>query len=252
MSTIPEGYEAVDPRTAPRVPLTSSLRPGVALYPGDPPFEFDPAYADTRTRSPEGGGYLLERVTSLGTHTASHLCAPAHVVPGAPTLAELGEEWTLMPLAVVDVRRRIGVEGPGFTLSTEDLRGWELRHGRVPGGGCVLLLTGYAALADEGVGETSPYVTTPAPGFSGAAVGWLLGERGVVAVGSDTLGPDATSDAALGATSSVLSRGGVVLANVGAGLARMRTRGDWVAVNGSRPGFGGFPVGVTGFTLPEE
>ena len=75
---IPSGYLDVDPRTAVRVPLTMSLRDGVPLYPGDPPFSFDPAFQDSRTLQHDDGGYLLERITSLGTHTASHISAPVH------------------------------------------------------------------------------------------------------------------------------------------------------------------------------
>jgi hypothetical protein len=75
---MPEGYEDVDPRTARRVPLTLSLRHGVPIYPGDPPFRFDSAFVDTRTRQHDDGGFLLERITDMGTHTASHISAPVH------------------------------------------------------------------------------------------------------------------------------------------------------------------------------
>jgi hypothetical protein len=32
----------------------------------------------------------------------------------------------------------------------------------------------------------------------------------------------------------------------------MRPHGDWIAVNGNRPTFGGFQMGFTGFTLPGQ
>lgn len=244
---VPRGYAAVDPRTARRVPLTQSLRNGVPLYPGDPDFTWDIA-VDTRTPAHDDGGYLLEHITSLGTHTASHISAPVHFIIGGKTLADLGEQFALMPLAVVDVRARITTDGPDFEVETADLTRWERRFGRIPEGGCVLLLTGYAALAAQGAGSESPYVTTSAPGFSGAAVDWLFRSRGVIAVGSDTLGPDATEDATLRATTTALLHGGITVENVGVGLASMRPHGDWIAVNGNRPAFSGFQVGITGFT----
>jgi kynurenine formamidase len=245
---IPPGYAEVDPRTARRVPLTLSLRPGVPTYPGDPPFEFDPAFQDSRTPQHDDGGYLLERITSLGTHTASHISAPVHFIIGGRRLDQLDEDFTLMPLAVVDVRRRIAHHGPDFRVSTDDLRAWEQRHGRIPARGCVLLLTGYARLFARGNGETSPYVTTPAPGLSGAAVDWLFRTRSILATGADTLGPDATSDATLRATTQTLLHGGITLENVGTELHRMRPHGDWIGVNGNRPAFSGFQMGFTGFT----
>lgn len=248
-STIPHGYHAVDPRTATRVPLTMSLRAGVPLYPGDPEFSWEIA-TDTRTPAHDDGGYLLEHITSLGTHTASHISAPVHFILGGKRLSQLDEDFTLMPLAVVDVRSRIAAHGPGFLVTREDLRAWERRHGRIPARGCVLLLTGYAPLFYRGSGADSPYVTTPAPGFDGAAVDWLFDDRSILATGSDTLGPDATADAALQATTRTLLHGGITLENVGPGLSRMRPHGDWIAVNGNRPAFSGFQMGFTGFTLP--
>ena len=246
---IPVGYAHVDPRTARRVDLTLSLRDGVPLYPGDPAFTWEVA-TDTRTPAHDDGGYLLEHVTSLGTHTASHVSAPVHFILGGQRLDQLGEDFTLMPLAVVDVRRRIASDGPDFLVTREDLQVWERGHGRIPVRGCVLLLTGYARLFSQGSGPDSPYVTTPAPGFDGAAVDWLFDRRSIVATGSDTLGPDATSDVALQATTRTLLHGGVTLENVGPHLFRMRAHGDWIAVNGNRPAFSGFQMGFTGFTLP--
>ena len=246
---IPAGYQHVDPRTAKRVSLTMSLRPGVPLYPGDPEFTWEVA-VDTRTPAHDDGGYLLEHLTGLGTHTASHISAPVHFILGGKRLSQLDEDFTLMPLAVIDIRHQLASNGPNFFVTREDLRIWERRHGRIPSHGCVLLLTGYAALFYEGSGSSSPYVTTPAPGLDGAAVDWLFTARSILATGSDTLGPDATTDVALQATTRTLLHGGITLENVGPQLPRMRAHGDWIAVNGNRPAFSGFQMGFTGFTLP--
>lgn len=246
-SKIPPGYEHVDPRTAERVPLTMSLRDGVPLYPGDPAYSWD-VVVDTRTQQHDDGGYLLEQITSLGTHTASHISAPVHFIIGGRRLSQLDEGFALMPLAVIDVRDRIRAAGPDFFVTSAEVRSWERRQGRIPTGGCVLMLTGYADLFDVGSGEDSPYVTTPAPGFAGETVDWLFAARSIIATGSDTLGPDATMDAALQATTRTLLHGGITLENVGSQLARMRPHGDWIAVNGNRPAFSGFQMGFTGFT----
>lgn len=245
---IPAGYQHVDPRTAERVPLTMSLRDGVPLYPGDPEFAWR-VFTDTRTPAHDDGGYLLEQITSLGTHTASHISAPVHFILGGRRLSQLDEDFTLMPLAVIDVRERIAASGPDFFVTQQDLQGWEQRYGVIPPAGCVLLLTGYAPLFFQGSGAESPYVTTPAPGFAGDAVDWLFAQRSILATGSDTLGPDATMDAALQATTRTLLHGGITLENVGPQLPRMRAHGDWIAVNGNRPAFSGFQMGFTGFTV---
>jgi kynurenine formamidase len=243
-AVIPPGYEEVDPRTARRIPLWQELSPGNPLFPGDPPFAYE--VFTTIPRS----GYQVERITSLGTHTGTHVSAPAHFVDGGPALSQLTENWTLMPLVVIDVRDRVQARGGDFSIETADLKQFEIRFGRVPAGACVLLLTGFSRhyTTAAGTGRSSAYLD-PAPGFSAASVTWLFDARRIAAVGSDTFGPDATSDTAYGATSTTLARGGITVENVGTGLARMRPFGDWVSINGARPRFSGFPVGITGYTL---
>lgn len=242
---VPRGYEAVDPRTARRVPLWQELSPEAPLFPGDP--EFTVRTAATIAAS----GYLVEQITSLGTHTGTHISAPAHFVEGAPALSELDESWTLMPLAVVDVRPQLEAGAGEVLVDVAALQRFERRHGRLPAGGCVLLLTGFATRwgGGAGAGDEGDYFA-PAPGFSGAAVAWLFDSRGVIAIGSDTFGPDATSDEQYTATSTALARGGITVENVGPGLALMRPFGDWISINGARPRFSGFPMGITGFTVP--
>ena len=51
-----------------------------------------------------------------------------------------------------------------------------------------------------------------APGFSGDAVQWLFDRRHISGVGSDTFGPDASSDANFDATFTALSNDGLRLA----------------------------------------
>ena len=242
---IPRGYEEVDPRTARRVPLWQELSGSNPLFPGDPPFTHE-----TFTTIPQSG-YLLERITSLGTHTGTHVSAPAHFVPGAPALSQLDESWTLMPLVVLDVRARIAARGGDFQVDITALRQFEQHHGPIPVDACVLLLTGYSShyTQQTGPGRADDYFD-PAPGFAQAAVAWLFENRRIKALGSDTFGPDATSDTDFTATSTTLHHGGITVENVGPGLTRMRPFGDWISINGGRPRFSGFQVGITGFTRP--
>ena len=192
---IPRGFEDVDPRTARRVPLWQTLAPSNPIFPGDPRFTYE-----IWTTIPESG-YLLEHITSLGTHTGTHISAPAHFVPGAKYLNELDERWTLMPLTVIDVRSRVTNQGGDFFVDLARVKAFEQRHGRYPYNGCVLLLTGFGNKFDQGQAYFDP-----APGFTGEPVAWLFEQRGTFAVGADTFGPDATSDDDFSATSPALLR----------------------------------------------
>lgn len=252
---IPRGYAAVDPRTATRVPLWHELSPRNPIFEGDPEFTYQ-----TFTTIPESG-YLLKQITSLGTHTGTHISAPAHFVEGAAYLNEIGESFTLMPLAVIDVRARIEAGGGDFSLGVNDLRDWERRHSTIPAGGCVLLLTGFAELFAAPPGSRSSGTARAkaahhgpgsyfddAPGFTAEATDWLYRRRSIEAIGSDTFGPNATSDTDFSSTLTALQHGGITVENVGPGLARMHPHGDWVSINGARPRFSGFQMGITGFT----
>jgi kynurenine formamidase len=235
---IPKGYAGVDPRTATRVPLWQELATSNPIFPGDPDFD-----VSIWTTIPESG-YLLEHITSLGTHTGTHISAPAHFVEGAKYLSELSESWTLMPLVVIDVRARVKAHGGDFSLEIADLKAWEKKHGTIPPNGCVLLLSGFSAV----YASNPPAYFDPAPGFTGDATAWLFDNRSIGALGSDTFGPDATSDEDFLATLTTLQKGGITVENVGPGLEAMRPYGDWVSINGGRPQFSGFQMGITGYT----
>src|SRR3954469_14682073 len=135
---LPQGYADVDPRTARRVPLWQTLSPQDPLFPGDPKFTY--RIANT---IPEDG-YLLEQITSLGTHTGTHISAPCHFHVGAPCLVRLPERFfTPRPLVVLDVRAAIRRHGDGdFFVAISDLRRFERAHGGIPPGSYVVLYTG--------------------------------------------------------------------------------------------------------------
>jgi kynurenine formamidase len=252
-------YWRVDPRTARAVRLGQPLTTDAPLFPGDPPFRWR-----VWTTVPKSG-YLLEQITSLGTHTGTHISAPCHFHVGAPCLARLPERFfTPRPLVVLDLRPAISRRGGDFFVGIAGLRRFEHAHGRIPPGAYVVLYTGLSRFYHLGdhrtPGPMNDYFDD-VPGFSGAAVDWLFDERHILGVGSDTFGPDATFDLNFEATTEATGRGGITLENMGPGLARMRPFGDWIELNGPRfatspaerrahrPGWSGAQMGMTGFTV---
>jgi kynurenine formamidase len=252
-------YWQVDPRTARAVRLGQPLTTGAPLFPGDPPFRWR-----VWTTVPKSG-YLLEQITSLGTHTGTHVSAPCHFHVGAPCLTRLPERFfTPRPLVVLDLRTAIRRRGGDFFVGIADLRRFEHAHGRIPPGSYVVLFTGLSRFYHLGnerrPGPMNDYFDD-VPGFSGAAVDWLFDDRNILGVGADTFGPDATFDPNFEATTEATGRGGITLENLGPGLARMRAFGDWIEVNGPRfavspaerrahrPGWSGAQMGMTGFTV---
>lgn len=64
------------------VDLSMAIKPGMSVYPGDPPVTFETA---TRLAT---HGYRVTKL-GLGTHTGTHIDAPAHMVDRGPTLDRL-------------------------------------------------------------------------------------------------------------------------------------------------------------------
>lgn len=169
-----------------------------SVFEGDPPPSIQVVF------TVEEDGFLLEEVTT-GTHTSTHLDAPIHFIAGGRSVDQLEAEELVWPAYIIDVRQRMTDEGPDFQLSVADIRRYERRNGRVPTGALVVIRTGF----DEKFG--TPAYSDPAPGFSGEAVQWLFDRRHIGGLGSDTFGPDATSDEDFAATFTALLNDGVVI-----------------------------------------
>jgi len=151
--------------------LSHPLRTGMQVYPGDPSVELSPALELER----DGAA-----VTSLhlGSHTGTHVDAPAHTVAGGRTmdlvaLEELVGDALLIHVAALADRATIGIDDLGDLPE------------RVPS--IVVVDTGWARHFG-----TERALRHPALGADAAR---LLVERGMHVLGVDTLSPDPTDAA---------------------------------------------------------
>ncbi|HET9723393.1 MAG TPA: cyclase family protein [Actinomycetota bacterium] len=206
------------------------------LFPGDPSFTIRTVFT-----VPEDGFYL--EVVREGTHTGTHYSAPCHFHQGAACMDELKPGDLVLPAVVIDVRDEVAAD-PDRIVRTADLQAWETQYGEMPAGAAVLLLTGcdaWWAKGDEdgepnyyncGSGERGDHQ----PGFSRNAVKWLI-ETGVLAgrgaLGSDTFGPDPSSDAAYVPTSLTLRRHRVTIENL-TNLDALPPTGAWIVLGSPR------------------
>src|SRR5207248_2847512 len=136
------------------IDLTRRIEAGMPVYPGDPPVRFAPH------SSLSNGGFALTRV-EFGTHTGTHVDAPAHVREGGAGVDELPLGALVGPARVIDASHR----GAGEVIMAADL-GDEL-----PEDGRVLVRTDW----DLRFGEADYYERFPA--LSGEAVERLLAAR---------------------------------------------------------------------------
>ncbi|HEX6231130.1 MAG TPA: cyclase family protein [Actinomycetota bacterium] len=228
-----------DPRTTP-------------IFPGDPAFRIDTVFSVAED------GFYLEYVRE-GTHTGTHYSAPCHFHAGAACMDELSPADLVLPAVVIDVREEVA-EDPDHIVRVADLRAWEEAHGPMPQGAAVLLHTGCSRFWAKGDTDGEPnYYNCGSglpgdhqPGFSRNAVKWLiragtLGARG--ALGSDTFGPDPSSDASYTPTWLTLRRHRVTIENL-TRLGALPPVGAWIVLGSPRNAKGSGAPGTVFALVP--
>jgi kynurenine formamidase len=147
----------------------------------------------------------------LNEHTGTHVDAPAHYLPpGHPQhrwVDEVPLDRWLGPACLVGCN---GLE-PRSAVSADHVLAWEARHGRIERGEIAVFEFGWwrkwALRPDE-----VPFLTDW-PGLGPDCVELLL-DRGVKAVGVDTLSPDVFGDAADPVHRALLGEGVVIIENL--------------------------------------
>ena len=207
--------------------LSHRLRTGMQVYPGDPAVRLDPALELDR----DGAAVTA---LHLGSHSGTHVDAPAHTVPGGRTMDRVALDELVGEALVLHVP---GL-ADGATIGVDELG--ELPE-RVPP--IVVIDTGWAAHFG-----TERALRHPALGVEAAR---SLIDRGMRVLGVDTLSPDPTD--AAGTTEFpvhevVLGGDGLIVENltgldglparVRIGIFPLRLAGD------------GAPVRAVAFDLP--
>lgn len=220
------------------------------IFPGDPAFTIETVF------DVHHDGYYLELVTE-GAHTGTHYSSSCHFHAGAACMDDLSASDLVLPAVVLDVRDDVAAD-PDHIVRVADLKAFEDQHGQIPVGAAVLLLTGCDAYWATGDRDGEPnYFNCGSglrgdhqPGFSRNAVKWLirtgvLGKTG--ALGTDTFGPDPSSDGLFVPTWLTLRRHRVTIENL-TNLDRLPPTGAWIVLGSPRNVEGsGAPGTVFGF-----
>jgi kynurenine formamidase len=159
------------------------------FFAGFPVFSFDPPKKRTLVTIPSGGFYSQE--WTFGEHSGTHMDAPGHFVTGGRLSPDITLQELIVPIVVVDISER-AARSPDTTVTVDDLRRFERRHGRIPEGALVAMDSGWAdkvnnPLAFKGGAAFPNYHF---PGFSVDAAMWLAERREVTAIGVDTMSLD--------------------------------------------------------------
>jgi len=106
------------PRAPRLLDVSVLLAPGLATYPGNPPFELGPV-----KRVAEGGSSNVSWLT-MGTHTGTHVDAPRHFFDDKPGTDALPLELLVGRTRVIDLPHRGGITAEHLAAAglREDLR----------------------------------------------------------------------------------------------------------------------------------
>jgi kynurenine formamidase len=180
---LPERALAVPTRRKRLADLTHVFTEGFPVFVGDPPAREDLFTIPT-------AGFYSQKWT-FGEHSGTHMDAPGHFAPGGRLAPEITLEELLVPIAVIDITAK-ATANPDAVVTTDDLHGFERRHGRIPTGALVAMNSGWATKVAnplEFKGGAS-FPNYHFPGFSLDAAMWLADERDVTGIGVDTLSLD--------------------------------------------------------------
>src|SRR5262245_21408907 len=153
-------------------------------------------FAQEPIASLEKNGVFANKWTMFD-HMGTHIDATNHFDPEGFPLEEIPVASLVAPLVVVDIRAKSGKDNDAV-LAVDDLRAWEKRHGVIPHGAMVCMLSGWA----ERVGDPHGYLNMDAsntmhfPGIPVATIEFLLRERDIAGVGVDTISFDPGHDKA--------------------------------------------------------
>jgi kynurenine formamidase len=201
------------------------------------PFDSETIYWPTATpfrlttvaRGETSGGYWYAANDFVAAeHGGTHLDAPIHFAEHGWSTEEIPLDRLMGPAVVVDISERAGGD-PDAELLVSDLNAWEARHGRIPAGAIVLLHSGWGARWPDrrrylGTAEPGDTSGLRFPGFSERAARFLVEERVIDAVGTDTASIDPGRSRDFGAHRVLAARNVPVLENV-AHLERLPPRG---------------------------
>jgi kynurenine formamidase len=172
------------------VDLTHTFEPGIPHWPGFPDEERETIYWFDEGGGRLGAGFFAQRYSLVG-QWGTHCDPPAHFGRGKRTIDQIDVKEMVLPLVVIDVHEQ-AAKNPDYTITLNDVRGWERRHGLIPEGAFVAMRTDWAkrwpdaeAMRNEDADGIAHY-----PGWSIEVLKYLYEHRKITASGHETLDTD--------------------------------------------------------------
>ncbi len=181
--------------------LSHPLAPESPVWPGRASFQIE---TDTTVAA---DGFYANMLT-YHEHVGTHLDAPAHFVDGGGTTDGIGPDRLVAPLVVLDVTAQAAADDD-YAVSVDDILAWESEYGPLPEGAFVAFTSGW----DARFSDAEAFVNLDAqgvqhyPGFHPDAAAFLVEERTIVGIGTDTLSQDPGNSTDFGTHVTILGAG---------------------------------------------
>ncbi len=184
--SLADAYKVISTRRL--VDLTHSFSPSTPVWQGFGQASFTTA-SDPKTYRPytlAQDGFRTTYYSMVGQY-GTHVDPPAHFHENALTMDRIPLREMILPLVVFDITPWLEKD-PNHAITVEDIQAWERKYGRVPAGSFAALRT------DMYKDWKNPerFKRYPFPGWSLAAVRFLIEQRNVTAIGHESLDTDIT------------------------------------------------------------
>lgn len=223
------------------IDLSHVIHPQMPHWPGDPATDYHPHAAI------DSDGFYL-RQFSMGEHSGTHMNAAKTFDETAASIDHYGASQLVLPMVVIDLCDRAAADAD-YALTLADIQAWETKHGAIAPGSLVALWTGWQAKWHDPIAflNQDDRGQLHFPGFGKIATQFLLEQRAIAGVGTDTHGVDPGGEETFATNQLVLAAGGIVLENL-TNLDRLPPQGATIAI-GRLPlrGGSGSPVSVLAF-----
>ncbi|XP_028404714.1 uncharacterized protein LOC114527258 [Dendronephthya gigantea] len=162
----------------------------MVTWPGFLPFNISLFYRGPVGKAP----FMIAFDIILNEHTGTHIDAPLHFAEGKASVDEIPPENLIAKAIVVNISEQV-TKDRDYALTVDDLKNWERKHGVIPDGCVVFVLTGlgkYWGDFDKYMGtttKTNGSMATPDfhwPGFHKDAAQWLVDNRKIKGIGIDS------------------------------------------------------------------
>jgi len=135
-------------------------------------------------------GFKVEEYCHVG-QWGTHVDPPGHFFAPLRMMDDIMPSEMILPLVVIDVHQAVAAN-PDYTLTVNDVKNWEARHGTIPAGSFVAMRTDWskrwpdqAKMMNEDAAGTKHY-----PGWSLPALKYLYETRKITASGHETTDTD--------------------------------------------------------------